>query len=624
MSMRESHPISDQDLDKWIDNAEAILSRVKGKEDIEVVFRDLTPQEKRRTLPPELELVYAVRQATCLCFYFRDILAERTGLRKELIDLRQRGGVSSPALQKKAEFIAAYAFFVMASSIVARCERMLRGKDAMKFPQLDATEIELVLGKGVDNDLGYAFTYYVNALRSRNKDGATLIQSPDDLVAITKDFWKEVVRKVQTTAKDFPPELTLLVERTTFHHGTFAVTGFQSEDRKEVKVMIWTPRQPEELVGDCDVTIITKRLCDRLALYDPIQRKNPIQEFGGLIDSLLFDGPPGTGKTSRMQMMMTRLAMRAEQTEISYLFKSVAADQIKNEWYGKTAQLVGELLKAVQDPLALALLFVDDIDLLLTGDRNHTQGADLDIMKALMDFFSGTGTNYIGNYIAVAATNKPTATDDALRQRFVYRAVITGPQTLEDYADLSALELRRFAKTGLLEVGKGKYDPLKRTLPDKLAEVYAADLRTKYQGKQRGTWDDIGKLCEELRGKDPRFTGRPVRNALHVAVAQAADFEIPEDWFTNPSAFREKPWEERISMTKALYQPLTAESIMIALEHQFAVEKRYRDEAFQKRTDEITDELIVRMEAERRITHGIKQLAENKEPTKKGWFGGRP
>ena len=607
-STKQSNPITDADLDKWIPIAEKHLKSVKGKEDIEDVFRQLSPKETYRTLPEELSLVYILRQATCLYLYFFDLLMDRTGQRKAVEDAKNQGIAITPAIQTKAKFISAYSFFVMASYIVARCEKELKKKNNPQVAQLDTSNCELVVGKGVSIDLTWAISYYVDASRVTATGGVSLIQNTGDLLAVTRDYWKAVAAKAVSAINELPAELLVPINQTTFHLGSFAVTGLKVDDRKEIQIMSWSPVKPNEVVGDPDVTIMMRRLCDRLALYDPVLQKNPISDFGGLIESILIDGPPGTGKTVRQRMMMTLLAMRAEQMGTPFNFKSISADQIKSEWYGKTAQLIAQLLEVVKDPLTLTLLFVDDIDLLLSGNRDTggTSGADMDIMKALMDFFAGTGANYIGNYIAVAATNKPTATDEALRQRFVYRAIIQGPQSVEDYSDLVAHELRHFKKTGLLEVAQGKYAPMSRPAPDKISALFSPEIQKQYRGKKGSAWEDIGRLCSELRAKDPKFTGRSVKNAIQVAIAQAADFEIPEDWFTNPTAFRVKSWDERVALLKQLYRPLTAELIMVSLEQQFEVERRYRDESHQKNVETAAEQMRVHLQAQKVALNGDK------------------
>src|SRR3990167_3328785 len=136
MTMRQSHPISDNDLEKWVGEAERVLQAIKGKEDLQSIYKTLTPQEKYRSLPEELSLLYAIRHATCLYFYFVDLLNERMGQRKDVEEARLRGGATTPQIQARAQFISAYAFFVMASAVIFRCEKLLQGKDQAKLAQL--------------------------------------------------------------------------------------------------------------------------------------------------------------------------------------------------------------------------------------------------------------------------------------------------------------------------------------------------------------------------------------------------------------------------------------------------------------------------------------------------------
>ena len=88
---------------------------------------------------------------------------------------------------------------------------------------------------------------------------------------------------------------------------------------------------------------------------------------------------------------------------------------------------------------------------------------------------------------------------------------------------------------------------------------------------------------EEIRHDNPFFTARSVKNALDVVIAKASDFDLPDNWFSDPSTFRTKPWDERINMIRDLYTvKIDANMIMAALEEQRESEKRYELESYLK------------------------------------------
>jgi hypothetical protein len=604
---RESHPIPDEKLSKYVAGAEQYLRAVNGKLDLLEIFQQLSQEERYRPLPAELNLFYAIRRALCIRLYLIDELLTRTGYADESGKALVAGAATTQSLSQKGLFISAYSFFVMASSIATHCEKMLNGKSKDQLANLqDIDALELTLGKGFEIDLRFLLHYYVDAISSSSETG-NLVQSADDMVAITLEFWKAIAKKSAAAAEQVK-DLLPLVEGVTFHHGRFAVTGLAIEKQRESALVTWTPVQPNEVVGDPEVTTLLRRQCDRVALYDPTIQKNPFCEYSAILESILFDGNPGTGKTRRQLMVLTLLAMRAEQVGVILRSKSLTADQIKSEWYGKTSQLLKECLEYVMDPSSISCFFIDDIDLLLAGDRDAGQpgGADKDILKGLMDYFSGVGTKFLGNSIALAATNKPTAADGALRQRFVYRAIINGPVDALDFTDLAALELRKFAKTGLLKIGEGKYKPLSR-MPQQHVATASILKSSQHVSPRSGTFEDIGNLCSQLHGENPRFTGRSVKNAIQVAVAEASDFDIPENWFTDPTQFRALPWEDRLAKAKTLFSEVSADDIMRAIESQFQSEERYVREEKERQIEKKAEEILTYETASERAVQNRKK-----------------
>ena len=565
---RSAFPITDADLDALKDRAEKQISKIGGY-DLEDILKKLPPEETYRVAPIDLELVYVIRRGVSLYVWFADWLFNKTGQKAEAAN----SSGPTESIMNKQKFSSAYSLFVMANYIMLECKRLLEGKDSTQLAT-GHPNFKLEVGRNFTNDLQIALAYYVETLQSDDGNGVKLVKCANDTVSISRDYWQTVADKALAIAKAIDPAIQATILNTTFTYNDFTVAAYTIDQKEETTSSSFVPVQPDEVVGNTEAVIMLLRLCDRIALYDAVSKKNPMCEIGGLYESNLLDGPPGTGKTSLQRMAMTRLALRAGQVHLPFLFKSLEAKDIKSEWYGKSGKMLADLIQSVLNPKTLALLLVDDIDLLLSNrDDPGAGGADKDLLKGLMDFFSGIGTNYKGNYSSIAATNKPTGVDDALRQRFVYRVMVTGAETWEDYADLVALQLKKAMKYGLVQINDNGYTPLSRTRPKLL-------LDHKKMYNKSGSWADIGHAIQELNKKDSSFTARSVKNATDIVVAKAGDFEVPEEWFTIPSLFQQAKWETKISMIRELFGVISTDSIIDSINSQYESEVRYNENKY--------------------------------------------
>jgi SpoVK/Ycf46/Vps4 family AAA+-type ATPase len=321
---------------------------------------------------------------------------------------------------------------------------------------------------------------------------------------------------------------------------------------------------------------------------------------------VLFDGFPGTGKSSLFRMAMTRMTLRAEQAGLPARFVSIDPS-IKDEYYGKTAKLLTEKLALARDKSALTLIFFDDIDLLLLSRGDPGMGgSDKDVLNITMQFLDGAFTVNSGNAQTYAATNEPTATDSALRQRFHHREAIDGPEDWDDYAALIGLKLAHQLKNGLVKVSgelpsvqqaqnqgvgsqglgvRGMIDRAKSLIPS--SQLPAPNV----------TWRDLGELCAEFKRKDPRFTGRPIESVTQKLLSESADFDVPEEWFGNPAIFLQKSYDEKVGLARSLYRPITGEMIAAELERYFNSEQRYADDARVQRAERVAAELEAQIAA---------------------------
>ena len=573
---RQAIPITDADLDKLVDRAERLLTHINGTKDLEQSFKNLTNSEgKSRTLPIDNDLLFSIRNGVCLYFWFSDWLFEKTGQKAEV----ESGVVASDSIKKKQTFSSAYALFVMGSFIVDECKEIIdyhlnsKGKDTSLLASA-TPNFNFDPSKSASINLQVILNYYVQTLESSDDKCNAIVRNAGDIVSVTRDFFQVVANKALVMAQGSEPSLTAVVNET-FNHNDFVVHEFEIEKEQEHKSVSFVPVQPEEVVGNDEAILFLLRLADRLALYDPALMLNPMCEFGGVTESNLLDGPAGTGKTTLIKMMLTRLNKRCDQIELPFYSESLTAAEIKSEWYGKSGKLLADKLKAIMSPTQLAVMTIDDIDLLI-GQRDSpgSGGADKDLLKGLMDFFAGVGANYKGNYTSLAATNKATGFDDALRQRFVYRVLVKGAESWEDQADLVALQLRKVSKEGLVCISDQGYTPLKRA---KISTIFANNLQAHHKGL---SYKDIGNLILELKGKDEHFTARSVKNAIDVTIAKSSDFDIPEEWFTKPELFRKLEYKQRLQMLKDMFHPITTDQIIAAIEEQFDSEQRYKTKKY--------------------------------------------
>ena len=139
--------------------------------------------------------------------------------------------------------------------------------------------------------------------------------------------------------------------------------------------------------------------------------------------TLLFSGPPGTGKTQLAAEIASRLGRR--------LVVRTASD-INSKWYGESEGKVAQMFRDcdAQDEL----LFLDEADVVL-GAREGTQHrADRAVTAEFLrwlEVFKG---------IFVCATNHPGMFDAALMRRFTFRVefqALSARQRRELYAELA-------------------------------------------------------------------------------------------------------------------------------------------------------------------------------------------
>jgi ATPase family associated with various cellular activities (AAA) len=572
------HPIGDSDLDAHRADAEFRMQNIPMRGvayDLLAELRKLPGVGGYLLSEPVNHVLHVLRRG--LCLYYE--LYEELGAK---IDLRE------------AIFLGSYALFGMAA-LVAHELPAPDGENLAAFPKPD--ERFFKVGLGPDDDLKGLLSFYLKAITQSANNGRLIVESPADLVNLTRDYFVAARDQILADSDTHAPELLAQVDGTTIRIGELELHGFSAATGDQAAKVEFTPMLPEQIVGNSAAKRALIRYVDRLALYDAAQGFNPVLELGGLPSTVLFDGYPGTGKTSLFRMAMTRLNQRGEQVGLPVRFVMIDPG-IKDEYYGRTAKLLNEKLATVRDHTALVLVFFDDVDLLLLSRGDPGMGgADKDVLNITMQFLDGAFTKPIGNTQTYAATNEPTATDSALRQRFHQRELIDGPETWEDYARLAQIKLARQIKHGLVPIAGEVLAPKAASAPSEIGDARFA-LRNPFAGKVRSiSWRELGELCMEFKRKDPRFTGRPIESVTQKLLAESADFEVPEAWFSDPAIYLEKSYDEKVALLASLYCPISGEMIAAELERYFASEQRYTTEAKARKTEQLATDLEAQLAA---------------------------
>jgi AAA+ superfamily predicted ATPase len=174
---------------------------------------------------------------------------------------------------------------------------------------------------------------------------------------------------------------------------------------------------------------------------------------------ILFQGPPGCGKTS---------AAEALATELGRPFIVVRLDAVVSSYLGETASNLRRILDyANQAPF---VVLFDEFDAL---GRNRDDASEHGEMKRVVTTFLQMLDKYAGPSILIAATNHPSLLDPALWRRFDEVLAFDKP-TVQELRKVLRLRLRPVPHSG---VSIDLYASALKGYPHAAAEKLALDAR---------------------------------------------------------------------------------------------------------------------------------------------------
>ena len=173
-------------------------------------------------------------------------------------------------------------------------------------------------------------------------------------------------------------------------------------------------------------------------------------------------------------------------------FFSISSSSLTSKWIGEGEKLVKTLfaVAAFHEP---AVIFIDEIDSLLTQRKSTENEASRRIKTEFLVQLDGTGTTGQGRVLIIGATNRPQELDEAARRRFTKRLYIPLPATSDRRVLLEVL-----LKTNNHMLNETDIDTLARDTKG----FSGADLKSLCTDAAMGPIRQLGSRAMEIRVDD--------------------------------------------------------------------------------------------------------------------------
>lgn len=145
----------------------------------------------------------------------------------------------------------------------------------------------------------------------------------------------------------------------------------------------------------------------RPEIYEEVMKGTRAKNRTPHTKSILFEGPPGTGKTSTARILASKLGQ-----PMVYL----PLESVVSKWYGEAEQKLAAIFDACAE-VGSMVIFLDEIDALATSrddaGMHEASRRSLSVLLRKLDGFEANQST-----VLIAATNRPQDLDPALLSRF--------------------------------------------------------------------------------------------------------------------------------------------------------------------------------------------------------------
>ncbi|KAL2630020.1 hypothetical protein R1flu_014706 [Riccia fluitans] len=181
-------------------------------------------------------------------------------------------------------------------------------------------------------------------------------------------------------------------------------------------------------------------------VYDTIARGTRRKYESNRPRAILFEGPPGTGKTSCARVI-------ANQAGVPLLY--VPLEVVMSKYFGESERLLASIFHAGNELPNGAILFLDEIDALATARDSEMHEATRRMLSVLLRQMDGFEQD--SKIVVIAATNRKEDLDPALLSRFDSSILFSLPDlaTRQDIAAQYAQHLTATELASLAAVSEG-------------------------------------------------------------------------------------------------------------------------------------------------------------------------
>lgn len=124
--------------------------------------------------------------------------------------------------------------------------------------------------------------------------------------------------------------------------------------------------------------------------------------------AVLFEGPPGTGKTTSARII-------ASQAAVPLVY--IPLESVVSKWYGESEKMLADMLKACEPFPDGCIIFLDELDSLATSRSTEMHEATRRVLGVLLRHLDGFDSTS-KRTVVIGATNRKQDLDPALISRF--------------------------------------------------------------------------------------------------------------------------------------------------------------------------------------------------------------